>query len=74
MVQRTTGGSEVSIPTELRSARAKLVYLYLTTREGATADDIADALNAKKVTVLSIVGTLREKGFVHHEGGQYELA
>lgn len=74
MTQRTTTQASVSVPEELQSARAKLVYLYLAVAGTATADDVRDALEVDKGTVLSITGTLRERGYVCREDDGYRLA
>lgn len=63
--------SDVSVPTDLESARAKLVYLYLATRETATLDDVCEALHIDKGSVLQITSTLRERGYVRQENGVY---
>lgn len=65
---------DVSIPEDLRSARAKLVYFCLAVRGTASADELCAMLDIDKGTVLSIVGTLRERGYVLRTGGRYELA
>ena len=66
-----TQESDVSVPTDLESARAKLVYLYLDTRGTATLNDVCEALNIDKGSVLQITSTLRERGYVHQENGEY---
>lgn len=62
-----------SLPADLESPRSKLVYLYLTVRGGATADELRDDLAMKKGAVLAIVGTLRDEGYVRHDDGEYVL-
>ncbi|AGB32449.1 hypothetical protein C488_12333 [Natrinema pellirubrum DSM 15624] len=74
MERSTTTTPAVSIPTDLDSARAKLVYLYLAATDGATADDLCDDLAVTKGAVLSITGTLRERGYLERRDGRYELA
>ncbi|WP_226481800.1 helix-turn-helix domain-containing protein [Natrinema amylolyticum] len=74
MTQTAATGLDVSIPTDLDSARAKLVYLYLAASDGATADDLCDDLAVTKGTVLSITGTLRDRGHLEQRDGRYELA
>ena len=66
-IQRT----DVSVPENLDSARAKLVYVYLAVRGEATADEVCTDLELDKGTVLSIVGTLRKYGHVEREGDYY---
>jgi DNA-binding MarR family transcriptional regulator len=71
---RSATTQDVSIPTDLDSARAKLVSLYLAAAGGATADDLRDELAVTKGTVLSITGTLRDRGHLERRDGRYELA
>lgn len=71
---RSATTQDVSIPTDLDSARAKLVSLYLAAAGGATADDLRDELAVTKGTVLSITGTLRDRGYLERRDGRYELA
>ncbi|MFD1564752.1 MarR family transcriptional regulator [Haloarchaeobius amylolyticus] len=74
MTQSATVNLDVSIPTDLDSARAKLVYLYLAAVGSATADDLCTELAITKGTVLSIIGTLRDRGYIERRDSQYELA
>ena len=73
MAQRSIARASVSVPAELQSARAKLVYLYLAVVGTATADDVRDALELDKGTVLTITGTLRERGYVRRVDGGYTV-
>lgn len=74
MEHSATTTLDASIPTDLDSARAKLVYLYLAATGGATADDLCDDLSVTKGTVLSITGTLQDRGYLERRDGRYELA
>ncbi|PGF14830.1 MarR family transcriptional regulator [Natrinema sp. CBA1119] len=74
MAQPATTDLAVSVPTDLDSARAKLVYLYLAASGGATAEDLCDDLAVTKGTVLSITGTLRDRGHLERADGRFELA
>ncbi|WP_290818339.1 helix-turn-helix domain-containing protein [Halovivax sp.] len=56
------------LPETLDSPQAKLVYLYLTTSDGATVDDLADALSMRKLSVLSVLRSLSADGLVEREG------
>ncbi|SDJ94090.1 MarR family transcriptional regulator [Natronorubrum texcoconense] len=66
--------STVPVPDELESPRAKLVYLYVATTDGATTERLCDDLDVKKGTVLSITGTLRERGYLKRTDSGFELA
>ncbi|WP_254763492.1 helix-turn-helix domain-containing protein [Natrinema marinum] len=74
MTSTTTTGLDASIPTDLDSARAKLVYLYLAAVGSATAEDLCEELAVNKGTVLSITGTLRDRGYLERRNGRFELA
>ncbi|WP_247728256.1 helix-turn-helix domain-containing protein [Halovivax limisalsi] len=65
---------DVSMPTDLSSARAKLVYFCLAVRGAATADELCLALDLDKSTLLAIVATLRDRKHVVRENGRYQLA
>lgn len=57
-----------SLPDELVSPRAKLVYLYLATAQGATLDELQTGLDLPKIALYTIIRTLRERGLVEKEG------
>ncbi|SDQ47693.1 helix-turn-helix domain-containing protein [Natronobacterium texcoconense] len=64
----------VSIPDDLESPRAKLVYHYLAAHGSCPADRLCTDLELSKGTVLSITGTLRKRGYLERRDGRYELA
>ena len=74
MTSQSPQGIDVSIPADLESARAKLVYLYVAVSGGATAEQLRDNLGVKKGTALSISGTLRERGHLERSDSGFELA
>ena len=55
---------QVAVPPRLASARAKLVYLALAESGPATVDDLAARLNETRLALLSVLGTLEERGLV----------
>ncbi|EMA31710.1 helix-turn-helix domain-containing protein [Halobiforma nitratireducens] len=59
------------LPTELESAQAKLVYLYLEATGGATATDLTSALSMKKIAILSVLDSLSSEGLVEKRGTEY---
>lgn len=64
-----TGATEaVELPSRLTSAQAKLVYLYLLTRDTATVDELGRALRLPKLTLFSVLGTLDEYDLVVRDG------
>lgn len=62
-----------AIPTDLRSPRAKLVYLYLRNSGGATVEQLARALDMQKIALFSVLKTLRQRGLVDRDREQYVL-
>ncbi|WP_101298233.1 helix-turn-helix domain-containing protein [Halegenticoccus soli] len=70
-MQRTT--TQTTIPGDLRSPRAKLVYLYLSTHGSATVTELQDALRMRKLSLYSILATLRDRGLVSREAERYVL-
>ncbi|PAU82705.1 TrmB family transcriptional regulator [Halorubrum salipaludis] len=62
-----------ALPPELQSPRAKLVYLYLTTKGDATVSEMGDSLGMKKLSLYSILKTLRKEGMVDCDGDTYTL-
>jgi len=62
-----------ALPPELQSPRAKLVYLYLTTNGSATVSDMCDSLGMKKMSLYSILKTLRKQDMIARDGDAYAL-
>lgn len=71
MIQQTATAS--TVPGDLNSPRAKLVYLYLSTHDGATIEELGENLGMKKISLYSILKTLREQEFVEEETDRYVL-
>jgi predicted transcriptional regulator len=70
-VQRPTTSTR-ELPTELESPRAKLVYLYLQSG-AASIDDLQSDLEVKKITLFSILSTLRERDLVEKQDGRFAV-
>lgn len=62
------------LPDELDSPRAKLVYLSIATTGGATLDELQTVLDLPKMTLYTIIRTLRERGLVHQDGEALSVA
>jgi DNA-binding MarR family transcriptional regulator len=62
-----------ALPPELQSPRAKLVYLYLTTNGDATVSEMGESLGMKKISLYSILKTLKREGMVDCDGDTYAL-
>ncbi len=69
----TAHSAAPTLPPELQSPRAKLVYLYLTTNDSATVADMCDSLGMKKISLYSILKTLRKQGMIDRDGDAYTL-
>jgi DNA-binding IclR family transcriptional regulator len=61
------------IPDGVHSPRAKLVYLYLSTAERASVDELAEHLGMQKMALFSVLGTLHTDGHVDCDGDRYRL-
>ena len=62
-----------TVPADIESPRAKLVYLYLSTHDGATVDELRANLGMKKIALYSILKTLRDRGVVDQHTDRYVL-
>ncbi|ELY48023.1 MULTISPECIES: hypothetical protein [Natronorubrum] len=74
MHHRRQSRSAVSIPDDIESAQAKLVYLYLSVWPSATTADLCTALELTTGTVLSVTSTLRRRGYLERTNSGFELA
>jgi predicted transcriptional regulator len=63
-----------SVPDDIESPAAKLVYLYLTMTGEATLSDLQNGLDLKRLTLYTILKTLRERGLVQEDGDAYAPA
>ena len=59
------------LPSDLSTARAKLVYLYLESTGGATVEELRDALDIPLITILPTVEVLVERSLVEVRDGRY---
>jgi len=62
---------QVSLPDELNSPRAKLVYLYLTMAGDATVTELQRALGLSKLALFSILDTLTTNNLVQQTEAGY---
>ena len=69
MMQQTTG--RATLPAEIESSSAKLVYFFLSTHGEATISELQECLDMKKITLYSILGTLEKRGLVGQETERY---
>ena len=62
-----------TLPEEITSPRAKLVYLYLDVTGTATVEDLQACLDMKKIDLLSVLNSLTTAGHVANEDGTYAV-
>jgi len=62
-----------TLPEDITSPRAKLVYLYLDVTETATVEDLQACLDMKKIDLLSVLNSLASTGHVANEDGTYAV-
>lgn len=59
------------LPTGVESPRGKLVYLYLDSEESATLAELHEELDVPRITLYSVLKTLRGRGLVREDGDRY---
>ena len=73
-VDETSPQVSDSLPQEISSPQAKLVYLYLQLSNGATVGELEKTLALKKITILSILDSLDEQDLIERTAGTYTTA
>lgn len=61
----------IDVPEGLMSAESKLVYIFLATSNGATVDELTDALEISKISLFPVLRTLTERDVVTRDGSAY---
>jgi predicted transcriptional regulator len=61
----------IDVPDDLSSAESKLVYLFLAASDGATMEELHDALDIRKISLFPVLRTLTERNVVTREGSTY---
>jgi predicted transcriptional regulator len=64
----------VTIPTTLDSSGSKLVYLYLSTVDEATIEDLQTTLEMQQIALFPVLETLESADLVDHDGMTYTTA
>ncbi|ELY39063.1 helix-turn-helix domain-containing protein [Halalkalicoccus jeotgali] len=59
------------VPPSLDSSTSKLVYVYLSSSESATIDELHAALDVEKLTLYPILNTLMTANLVTQSEGRY---
>ncbi|NHN49489.1 MarR family transcriptional regulator [Halostella sp. JP-L12] len=67
----TTTASHVSLPNDVESPRAKLVYLYLQVAGEATATELRETLGVSKLAALGVLDSLESSGHVRRTENGY---
>jgi predicted transcriptional regulator len=67
----TENTPETAVPNALNTTGSKLVYLHITTNREVTIDEIQDDLQMKKITLYSVLGTLKDNGLIEQNGDVY---
>lgn len=63
----------ISIPDEINSSTAKLVYVYLKSVVCATLEQLCSSLSMKKITIYPIISTLTKKGYITKSDNKYSV-
>ena len=71
--ESTTSFETPSVPSELTSPRAKLVYLFLSANGETTLSELQSALNMQKLSLYSILSTLRERELIDQQAERYTV-
>lgn len=71
--QSTAIATPETLPEDISSPRAKLVYLYLDVTEAATVEDLQACLDMKKIDLLSVLNSLTTAGHVEAIDGTYAV-
>lgn len=63
----------VTVPDAVSSPRGKLVYLYLATHGAVTESELCEGLDMKRLSLYSVLGTLRDADIVARDDDRYVL-
>jgi DNA-binding MarR family transcriptional regulator len=74
MSSEQAAGTRLSVPAEIESPRGKLVYLYLSSRGAATVGELGAQLDITKLTLLTVLRSLCDRGFVVERDERYAPA
>ncbi|GAB3320372.1 TrmB family transcriptional regulator [Haloplanus salinarum] len=61
----------IDVPETLRSAESKLVYVFLAATDGATVEELHEALDLRKITLFPVLDTLAERDAINRDGARY---
>lgn len=60
-----------SLPDDLNSAEAKLVYLYVNAADEITIDELHEELNMNRMSLLTVLALLEKKGYIACDQAKY---
>ncbi|TQQ79885.1 TrmB family transcriptional regulator [Halonotius terrestris] len=66
--------AQISLPGELQSPRAKLVYLFLSMNGTVTISELQNGLDMKKISLYSVLKCLEKEDLITKNGDSYALA
>ena len=66
--------SQIALPGELESPRAKLVYLFLSMNGTVTINELQHSLDMKKISLYSVLKCLEKEDLISKDGDSYALA
>ncbi|WP_247004762.1 helix-turn-helix domain-containing protein [Halosolutus gelatinilyticus] len=72
--ERTLNEPPVAIPETVESAEAKLLYLSLRLQGGQTIDELQRTTKLPKLSLYSIVRSLRRNDLVEKDGDSFRIA
>jgi len=61
----------IDVPEGLTAAESKLVYVFLAASDGATIDELTDALEISKISLFPVLRTLIERDMITRDGSAY---
>jgi predicted transcriptional regulator len=61
----------IDVPDDLTSSESKLVYLFLAASDGATIEELHDALDIRKISLFPVLRTLTERDAIARDGPTY---
>jgi DNA-binding MarR family transcriptional regulator len=75
-IERAAGGGTggVTVPDDVSSPRAKLVYVYLRSAGRCTTDDLRQALGIRTISLHPVLDALRGSGHVERRDGAFVAA
>lgn len=71
MQQSAVLATPETLPEDITSPRAKLVYLYIDVVGATTVDDLQNCLAMRKIELLSVLNSLTTEGHVECDDGEY---